>query len=241
MKITQKTENRLFRWILVVVLLLTGLGWLKGIFVSLDIDESYAIAQSYRLACGERLFYDMWEPHQLSAFLGAIFIKLYLLFGTTDYLLIYMRVVGMLIHWGMGAWLYHSLKSEFGRKLSVMIVVLHLNFLPKWLQVPEFELMHYWCLLSAFLLLYSHYQKEKRWWRPFGAGICLIGMIMCYPTMFFLYPVYIIGLYLAEKQDTNSGKGSLKSLLWFTGGSLTAGGGISRVLVQLSDAGSADS
>lgn len=49
---------------------LTILGYIKNIFISLDIDESYAVAQSYRLAMGEHLFVDMWEPHQLSAFMA---------------------------------------------------------------------------------------------------------------------------------------------------------------------------
>ncbi len=53
---------------------LTILAVLKCCFVSFDIDEAYAIAQSYRLAIGDHMFSQMWEPHQMSSFGAALFI-----------------------------------------------------------------------------------------------------------------------------------------------------------------------
>jgi len=57
----------------VILILLSLLAILKSIFVSFDIDEGYAITQAYRMIKGDRLFDQMWEPHQLSAFFSAIF------------------------------------------------------------------------------------------------------------------------------------------------------------------------
>lgn len=217
-------------WYLVCVAMigLTLLGYIKGIFISSDIDESYALAQSYRLAVGDKLFVHMWESHQLSAFLGAIFIKLYLtFFGTTEYLVIYLRVIGILIHTGIGIWFYKTIKRDVPQKISFLILFLHLNFLPKWVQMPEFELMHYWFVLAIFLLLYGYFGREKRGFlRPALAGVCVVGSMMSYPTMIILYPFLVIGFCVLEKQKFGlKGLKRLKSSLYLTLGALVSGGG----------------
>lgn len=226
MKVKQEPGILLWRLIQLGIIVLTVVGYIKGIFISLDIDESYALAQSYRLAIGEHLFVDLWESHQLSAFLGAFFIKVYLLlFQTTDYLVIYLRVVGMLIHVGLGAWLYRSLTRSLDKSISFLILFLHLNFFPKWVQMPEFELMHYWFFLAIFLLLYRYFEWEKSsWWQPALAGAFLVGSMMCYPTMILVYPVYLVGLCVLEWQK-HAAKGAkmLRSSLWFTTGAGIAG------------------
>lgn len=226
MKGNRKDGSILWKIIQAGIILLTLLGFIKGIFISLDIDESYAVTQSYRLACGDRMFVEMWESHQLSAFLATIFIKIYLLlFHTTDYLIVYLRIIGMLIHTGLGVWLYRNVKKELTEKASFLILFLHLNFLPKWVQMPEFELMHYWFLLAAFLLLYRYFGQEKGdWWRPALAGVCLVGSMMSYPTMIFAYPIYLCGLCVLERQKHAArGKQMLRSSLWFTAGAGVSG------------------
>lgn len=186
------------------MVILTVLAGLKGIWISLDIDESYAVAQSYRLAKGDLMLLDMWEPHQFSAFLGALFIKPYLwITGTTDYLVIYLRIIGALIHTGLGLALYGQLRKNYDKAICFFILLIHLNFLPKWLQLPEFELMHYWFLLTVFLLLYRYFTfsgGKSQWLLLFGAGVCLVGSMLCYPTMILLYPFYFAGICVLEKQ-----------------------------------------
>lgn len=205
---------------------LTILGYIKNIFISLDIDESYAVAQSYRLAMGEHLFVDMWEPHQLSAFFSAVFIKLFVaIFHTTEYLVIYLRIIGMLIHTCMGVWLYHCLKGQIEKTALFLIVLLHMNFFPKWVQMPKFELMHYWFLLAIFLCLYSYFKgKGQSRVLLFTAGVCLSGSMLCYPTMLLLYPVYLIGLYYLEGNcNERQGAKRLQGCLWMTLGALVSG------------------
>jgi len=60
------------------VWMLTLLGMVKTLLVSTDIDEAYAVAQAYRLVKGDRLLLDMWEPHQLSAYLPAILMDVFI-------------------------------------------------------------------------------------------------------------------------------------------------------------------
>ena len=87
----------------IMILLLSVLACVKTIFISLDIDESYAMAVGYRLATGERFFKDLWEAHQLGGFFIAPFLRLFLMItGSTSYMVIYARVLGTVIHLGIG-------------------------------------------------------------------------------------------------------------------------------------------
>lgn len=208
---------------------LTLLSFIKGIWISLDIDESYAVALGYRLARGDRLVSDMWEPHQFSAFLAALFTAPYVwIRGNTDYLVIYLRIVGVLIHAGLGLVLYKQLHRTFDKFLAFSIMLLHLNFLPKWVQMPEFELIHYWCLLSIFLLLYTYFNDRRhRIIFPFLGGVILTVSMLCYPTMILLYPFYICGICVLERQYYDSrGRKAWKSALIFSLGALSAGIGV---------------
>lgn len=56
----------------------TLLAFIKSIWISLDIDEAYAVTLGYRMAQGDILVRDMWEPHQFSGFLAALLTAPYL-------------------------------------------------------------------------------------------------------------------------------------------------------------------
>ena len=51
----------------------------KSLFIGADMDEGYGIMAGYRLAMGDRLLLEMWEPHQTSAIFTAVFIKLFMM------------------------------------------------------------------------------------------------------------------------------------------------------------------
>ena len=214
------------RIIKIVIIALTFLSFIKGIWISLDIDESYAVAMGYRLARGDKLVRDMWEPHQFSAFLSALFTVPYIrIRGNTDYLIIYLRIIGTLIHTGIGFVLYKRLCKTFHEPVGFGIMVLHLNYLPKWVQIPEFELMHYWCLLGIFLFLFTYFtDNEHQILLTFMSGVLLAISMLCYPTMILLYPFYVWGIYVLERNYRNlrGGKAWMSSL-FFTFGALLAG------------------
>ena len=71
-------KNRVWAGILFAVcILLSLIGIWKSVYVSADIDESYAFTMAVRIAGGERMFIDLWEPHQMSAFLYAPLVWIY--------------------------------------------------------------------------------------------------------------------------------------------------------------------
>ena len=135
--------DRMEQGICLVLLVLSVLAVVKTIFFSLDMDENYALAVGYRLAMGEKLFLDLWESHQLGGIFLAPFLWLYLLiFGTTDYMVIYARVIGTIFHILTGIFLYKTAvgTGKIKKTFSMLLFFLHLNFLPKWVQCPDFEL-----------------------------------------------------------------------------------------------------
>ena len=211
------------------------MSFLKAIWISLDIDEAYAVTLGYRMARGDKLVRDMWEPHQFSGFLAAFFTIPFLrINGNTEYLIIYLRIIGILIHVILGLVLYCQLKKNINHFSAFIVMILHLNFLPKWVQLPEFELMHYWCLLGIFLVLYAYFLKgnlvARHWYikarmlLPFLGGCLLVCSMFCYPTMIFLYPFYILALYVLERHY-NKIRGSKvwRSSISFTVGAFLTG------------------
>lgn len=208
-----------------VLLVLSVCAVLKTIFVSLDIDESYAVAVGYRLATGERLFLDLWESHQLGGVFLAPFMWLYMVIaGTTDYIVIYVRVIGTLIHILTGICLYNTAvkAAKMKRTFSLALFFLHLNFLPKWVQCPEFELQQYWFVLLTFLCFYRCYKGERRKWGYFlASGVLLVAQMFSYPTLILLYPLYVLGIFRCGKEE--AGKKKIVQSILFTAGSAIPG------------------
>lgn len=226
MKVKGGSREIVLKVLKVLLAGLTALAFIKAIWVSLDIDESYAVALGYRLVRGDRLMRDMWEPHQFSALIAAFLAAPYIwIRGNTEYLVIWLRIAGALVHLGLGLLLYRRLRSSVSSFSAYVIVLLHLNYLPKWIQMPEFELIHYWCLLGIFLALHAYYTGGgKSRVLPAAAGCFYVCSILCYPTMFILYPFYILIMCLLERQYCRaSGRKVFKSCCLFTGGALLTG------------------
>ena len=200
----------------VLLLALTILGVIKSWFVGFDIDEAYAVTQSYRMVMGDNMFSQMWESHQMSAFGLAVLMFPYLLFtgGQTTGIVLYLRIVGSVIHLLLGWWFFDKAQKKFGLTAGLLIMYAHVNFLPKWVTLAEFELMQYWAVCILFLALLTWYEKppEKKW--LVISGVALFMAMMTYPTMILLYPVYVVALLVIEGRST---KEKWCSVLVFTG------------------------
>lgn len=225
-KNSNRIEKQIERGICILLFLLSMLAAVKTVFVSLDMDENYALAVGYRLAMGERLFLDLWESHQLGGVFLAPFLWLYLkLAGTADYIVIYARVAGTLIHILIGIFLYQTAvkAGELKKSFSLFLFFLHLNFLPKWVQCPEFELQQYWSILLLFLCLYRYYAADcqKAGYLPLG-GALLTAQMFSYPTLLLLYPVYLAGIFFGAGDGEIKEK--IKRAALFTAGALMTGG-----------------
>ena len=88
----QTCKNSILPLILVLV---CAAVMLRSAFTGLEIDEEYALSLGYRLVSGDRLFYDMWEPHQLSSLPAAALLAMFIgiTSGTTGVLVFFRLVV----------------------------------------------------------------------------------------------------------------------------------------------------
>lgn len=211
-----KTTKYFLDIVNVLLLALTILGVIKSWFVGFDIDEAYAVTQSYRMVMGDNMFSQMWESHQMSAFGLAVLMLPYLLFtgGQTTGVILYLRIVGSVIHFLLGWWFFDKAQKKFGLTAGLFIMFAHVNFLPKWVTLAEFELMQYWAVCILFLALLTWHEKpsEKKWLVISGAALFMA--MMTYPTMILLYPVYVVALLVIEGRST---KEKWCSVLVFTG------------------------
>ena len=184
-------------------IILSLLATIKMCFLGLNIDEEYAITMSYRLATGDSMFLTMWEPHQTSGFLSAFFIRIFIgLTGGTDYLVIYLRIIGALIQAGISIFLYRTGKLYFSQNASLVAAIFFYNTLPKWIQVPEFtNLLIYFSLIAFLCLLkYYHTPKHNKLWL-LGAGISLSGLVLSYPSCILAIPMYLLGMFMIHKKN----------------------------------------
>lgn len=196
------------------VLLLTSLAaTLKCIFVSLQMDEEYAISLSYRLLLNDRLFTEIWDPHQTSAFLIQFFIWLYMkITGTTTYVVIFVRFVGAIIHGLVAYYLYRCLCHETKREYAFYLSLIYFNLLPKTYIMPEFSNMMVWALTMLLLCLsrlsrleqQSGSWNKKQFWTCIEAGFWICFMVLSYPSCIIIYPfvVWYLWKYSAHKKQT---------------------------------------
>ena len=66
--------------IYILFIIFSFLAALKMLIFAFGLDEEYQVVMAYRNVVGDKLFLDMWEPHQSSAFLCTLLMKPYLYF-----------------------------------------------------------------------------------------------------------------------------------------------------------------
>ena len=127
----QKTDNR--KIILALLGLLALAALVRTMFLGLEIDEEYALSLGFRLVRGDRLFYSMWEPHQLAALPPALLIGLFTaVAGTTTGVLLFVRGAVLAVKLALAVWFYRSLRVALGGRCAYLLALAVLAFTPKW-------------------------------------------------------------------------------------------------------------
>ncbi len=166
---------------------------LKMVFCGYTADDAYHVAMSYRRAMGDRLFMEMWEPHQTSAFLCACLIKLFItVTGSVDYLVIFLKICGLLIQGIVTFILYRTLKLVVDSNYALLVSMLSYSLFPKLSAIPEFSNMSYWCLMLSLCFLLRAFLSRFE-------NICLIIIsatflslsIVSYPTGILVSVAYL--------------------------------------------------
>ena len=203
----------------ILLVLLSLVGAIKMVFFGLLIDEEYAIVMSYRMVSGDEMFLHMWEPHQTSGFICAIFIKLFLmLFGSTEYMIVYLRIIGVLLQAAVSCFIYCTVRKMYDKDIAFWAGLMCFSLLPKWIQIPEFSNILLWsnlCTMMCFLR-FAWEKAGKVVWIVLGAIFYCIA-ILAYPTCLVLLPIYLYGIYRSAPD------GAKKNCLLFLGTCVTVG------------------
>lgn len=177
----------------VILLSLAAVG--RSLIIGLDIDEQYAVTLAYRIASGDILLKEMWEPHQTTAIWPAFFVKLYLsVFGNGEYLVLFLRVLGVFLGAGVSFFWYRVMKQRFDKKVSFLTALIVFHTLPKWIQTPEFANTQIWFLLLTMLCVLQYVQCKKMIY-AFGAGLFMVLEVLAYPSCVLLFPFYVVFLW----------------------------------------------
>lgn len=195
----QMRNNKKFKYIAILLLFGSACAALKCIFVSLQMDEEYAISMPYRMLLGDRMFTQIWDPHQTSAFVIQFLIWLYkCLFHTTDGVVIWIRLFGTVIHGIIAYRVYRALCSYLSAEYSFYLGILYFNLLPKGYIMPEFSNMLVWSL-TLLLLSLLRLEKRKNLFAAVESGVWMCIMVLAYPSAVILFPFFAWYLW---KQET---------------------------------------
>lgn len=201
MQMEKNRKNLITILLFLCLCCLSVIGIWKTIYYSADIDESYALTMAVRIASGECMIYELWEPHQMSAALYAPFVMLYKgITGSMEGALIFMRVCGLSIQAFFALFLYRTIRKDMPVWLSVVLAFAYFNFTPKHIASPEFSTLFYWAFMALMLCLLRYTAaKHMRW--MVCAGVAMSVIVLCYPTALLLF-VYLL-LWLLMKKDVS--------------------------------------
>ncbi len=203
------SEQKRINYIRILSLCLWIIGAIKILFVGYDMDEQYALAMSYRMTQGDFLVYNMWEPHQTSGFLMALFMMPYLLItGSTTGIALYVRICGLICHALIHILLYKTLSTYLNKDYSLLVCGISFFALPKLMFLPEFANMQIWFLLLICICLLKYYGtntfRERRGglWILALAGFFTALEVLTYPSTVFVFLTVIILIIIFRKKGS---------------------------------------
>ena len=198
----KNAQDRLWKILTPVLLVLAVLAMAKTLFVGLEIDEEYAFSLGFRLVKGDRLFYTMWEPHQLSALPAALVLALYTaIAGTTTGALLFVRAVVLACKAAMSAVFYRDFKQTIGRHGALLSAVVLFVYTPKWFLGPDYISQQFHFTVAAFLCFYHYYTHGfRRPWLVVLGAVCACFSFLAFPQSALAAAVIFIGMVLLGRR-----------------------------------------
>lgn len=191
-------DNGRIRTICILLLAGSVLAAVKCIFVGLQVDEEYAVSMPYRMLLGDRLFAQIWDPHQTSAFVIEFLIWIYRkLFHTTEGVVLWIRLFGTLLHGGISYGVYRMLRHYLSAENSFYLGILYFNLLPKGYVTPEFSNLLVWSVTLLFLSLFC-LDRQKKPLAAVTGGIWMCAAVLSYPSAVLLFPFFLLYLWKQE-------------------------------------------
>ena len=198
----QTHKNRIVPLLFALLCAATLVVMLRSAFVGLEIDEEYALSLGYRLVSGDRLFYSMWEPHQLSSLPAAALLAVFIgITGGTTGVLVFFRLVVLVCKAGMSYVFYREFRRDLGRPAALLAALVLFAFVPKWFLGPDYTGQQFHWTLAAFLCLHHYVTRGCRqlWLVPLGA-VCACFGYLAFPQSAAAFAVLWVGMLILGKR-----------------------------------------
>ena len=198
----QTHKNRIVTLLFALLCAATLVVMVRSAFVGLEIDEEYALSLGYRLVSGDRLFYSMWEPHQLSSLPAAALLAVFIgITGGTTGVLVFFRLVVLVCKAGMSYVFYREFRRDLGRPAALLAALVLFAFVPKWFLGPDYTGQQFHWTLAAFLCLHHYVTRGCRqlWLVPLGA-VCACFGYLAFPQSAAAFAVLWVGMLILGKR-----------------------------------------
>ena len=198
----QTHKNRILTMLFALLCAATLVAMVRSAFVGLEIDEEYALSLGYRLVSGDRLFYSMWEPHQLSSLPAAALLAVFIgITGGTTGVLVFFRLVVLVCKAGMSYVFYREFRRDLGRPAALLAALVLFAFVPKWFLGPDYTGQQFHWTLAAFLCLHHYVTRGCRqlWLVPLGA-VCACFGYLAFPQSAAAFAVLWVGMLILGKR-----------------------------------------
>ena len=198
----QTHKNRIVPLLFALLCAATLAVMVRSAFVGLEIDEEYALSLGYRLVSGDRLFYSMWEPHQLSSLPAAALLAVFIgITGGTTGVLVFFRLVVLACKAGMSYVFYREFRRDLGRPAALLAALVLFAFVPKWFLGPDYTGQQFHWTLAAFLCLHHYVTRGCRqlWLVPLGA-VCACFGYLAFPQSAAAFAVLWVGMLILGKR-----------------------------------------
>ncbi len=206
----------------------------RSAFVGLEIDEEYALSLGFRLVSGDRLFYSMWEPHQLSSLPSAALLAAVMaVTGGTTGVLLFFRLVVLVCKAAMSYAFYREFRRDLGGRGALLAALVLFTFVPKWFLGPDYTGQQFHWTVAAFLCLHHYVSRgfQKPWLVAVGA-VCACFGYLAFPQSIAAFAVLWVGLFVLGRRGGERCRWGIPRGVWLLTGSC-AGCGAAFLLYAL--------
>lgn len=196
-KFKDNGKNKLIVFFVLAACLVSSLIWCV---TNVGIDATYQIAMGYRMLKGDRLFVEMMDPNQTSAFLTFFLEWAYTsVTHTTTGIVVFLNAMGVIINIAVAVFAYFSFKPVMD-KLSAFACALLLFYIsPKDVSLPDYANQQVWFSILMFAFLIRFLVKKKYLFVVLAAcSLCLA--IISYPSCIIIFPVVSVVFFATLKK-----------------------------------------
>ena len=184
------TKHILFLWVCAILVNV------KSIFADYDIDSAYAVVMSYRHLTGDKMFLQMWEPHQTSCFLADLLLYPFLkATGSVQGAVLWLQFWGVITYAAVTVIFFRFLKKYIDPSLAHYICIFFFTIRAKQIVFPEFSNMMICFSVLMFMSFYTYLTVQDNHLYLVISSILLCLEILSYPSS-ILTAIFLISFIL---------------------------------------------